>query len=151
MAWMLPAVTMTTSAPRPSFNSLSAVNTSSRASMAKSAPRWRAISSRKGTKSVAMTIPAPEILASCTWIRPVTPAPITTTVSPVWMCARSMDRMQVATGSINVAWSKRMLGGSLSTSRSTFRAGTRMYSAKPPGSMWVALKVLHSVGYPRRQ
>ncbi|MBA7681355.1 hypothetical protein ES703_89693 [subsurface metagenome] len=145
MADAAPAHTITRSASRPSLTWRRRAGKSSSAWMASSAPNRCAASSRYSFISVAITRPTPKVRATCTWSNPAMPLPMTRTLSPGDMCAILCPRRTQASGSIKVASSSDTSSGSRNTPRSTLMAGNRIYSAKPPGSKLVRLRVSQTV------
>ena len=101
--------------------------------------------------SVAMIVPAPSARASATWSSPEMPLPMTSTESPGPTRARRCARTTQPSGSAKVPSSNETSSGSRSTPRSVCSAGTRTYSAKPPGSKFVVCSVAQAVWCPPRQ
>ena len=101
--------------------------------------------------SVAMIVPAPSARASATWSSPEMPLPMTSTESPGPTRARRWARTTQPSGSAKVPSSNDTSSGSRSTPRSVCSAGTRTYSAKPPGSKFVVCSVAQAVWCPPRQ
>jgi hypothetical protein len=79
------------------------------------------------------------------------PSPATTKVSPVPTPVRRIARTQQPSGSVNEATASDIPSGTRKVTWRTFSAGTRTYSAKPPGSRFDALKARHIETLPRRQ
>ena len=79
------------------------------------------------------------------------PRPATRTVSPASIAARRIARTQHPSGSVNAATASGIPSGTRKVTWRTFSAGTRTYSANPPGSRFDALKARHIEALPRRQ
>jgi len=85
----------------------------------------------------------PTALNACTINKPIEPKPITTTLSPGSSGVRLTARTQQARGSTNEPSSALRDAGRGRVVCCTCSAGTRMYSAKPHGSILEALKEAH--------
>src|SRR5204863_331720 len=87
------------------------------------------------------------------WVnrQPIEPSPTTTAVSPGSTRARRTARRQQPSGSTNDAASSPTWGGTRNVACSTFGAGTRTYSANPPGSRFDVRNAAHMDSLPRRQ
>src|SRR5262245_1222076 len=137
------------SAPRPADSVCCALAAAS-SDPAASAPSARAKTARSASAS-APTTAAPACLRSWTKRQPIDPSPTTTAVSPGCTRARRTARRQQASGSTNDAASSLTCAGTRKVAWRTLGAGTRTYSANPPGSRLDALNAAHIDSLPRRQ
>ena len=113
VAMVLPTHSMTTSTPSiPVSARMRAVRSSWIGSIAAFAPSCKPISRRVCTGSLSSTCDAPDSFASCTISNPIAPPPMTSTVSPVRICARSMPWRQQASGSAMAPYSSGSSGSS---------------------------------------
>ncbi len=101
----------------------------------------------------AITSPERRYIAfnACSMSSPIEPSPTTMTLSPGASGVRATARRQQARGSTNEPSSALSVSGSGSVACSTCAADTRIYSAKPHGSMFEVLNDTHIDGLPCRQ
>ena len=97
-----------------------------------------------------MTV-APARTRSWTKRQPIEPRPTTSVVSPRSTRTRRTARRQHASGSTKDAASSGTWRGIRNIAWRTLGAGTRTYSANPPGSRLLVLNAGHMDSLPRRQ
>ena len=125
----IPTHSMITSAPSPPNVSLTLSERSPfSGSTAASAPSRSPVSLRNAIGSLKSTFEAPDSFASCTIMSPMAPPPITRTVFPGRIPARSIPWMQQASGSVMAAYAR----GIFSSIRKHCVSGAQQYSANPP-------------------
>ncbi len=110
--WTFPTHSITTSTLGQHSRRMPSVS-SQRGSITLVAPRARAVSRLDWAGSVRITTEAPAFLASCIMIRPMGPAPITSTEEPGRIWHRSIPWIQQERGSVMAASSRSTPSGIL--------------------------------------